>query len=139
MKTVSTSANRFARVIASAVAAVLILAACIPAFAADAPETARPSVNGALRVSAGRLEDASGRAVQLRGVSTHGLTWFPDYINAGLFGQISEDWDCNLIRLAMYSEFYCGDEKEENLALMKKGDGPRGPKRYVRPCGLAYP
>ncbi len=26
-----------------------------------------------------------------------------------------------MIRLAMYSELYCGGEKEENLSLMKKG------------------
>ena len=84
-------------------------------------ETARPSVTGALHVEGVSLADASGNAVQLRGVSTHGLTWFPEYVDPSLFRQISEDWNCNLVRLAMYSELYCGEEREESLALMKKG------------------
>lgn len=119
-KTGSKGIRRLCGVIAAVVAAVLILAP-LPVLAANGLETARPSVNGRLQVVGDQLSDASGKAVQLRGVSTHGLTWFPDYINAELFGQLSEDWNCDLIRLAMYSELYCGDEKEENLALMKKG------------------
>ena len=105
----------------AAVIAAVLLFVSLPAFAANGPETARPSINGKLQVIDGQLSDASGKAVQLRGVSTHGLTWFPAYINANLFGQLSDDWNCNLIRLAMYSELYCGGEKEENLALMRKG------------------
>ena len=84
-------------------------------------ETVRPSVTGALHVEGTSLTDTSGKAVQLRGVSTHGLTWFPEYIDPSFFRQISEDWNCNLIRLAMYSELYCGEEREENLSLMRKG------------------
>ena len=87
----------------------------------SSPETARPSVTGALHVEGVSLADDSGNAVQLRGVSTHGLTWFPEYVDPSLFRQISEDWNCNLVRLAMYSELYCGEEREESLALMKKG------------------
>ena len=91
------------------------------AIAAGSPETARPSVNGRLHVEGTQLVDAAGKAVQLRGVSTHGLTWFPDFLNESLFGQLSADWNCSLIRLAMYSEQYCGPEGEESLALMRKG------------------
>lgn len=47
--------------------------------------TARPSVNGRLHVQGTVLADESGREVQFRGVSTHGLTWYPEYIDAGLF------------------------------------------------------
>ncbi|MDO5133843.1 MAG: cellulase family glycosylhydrolase [Eubacteriales bacterium] len=68
-----------------------------------------------------QLVDASGKAVQLRGVSTHGMTWFPDFIDESLFSQVSEDWNCDLIRLPMYTFTYAGKEKEENYALMKKG------------------
>ena len=113
--------RRFCRVISAVIAAVLVLVSAVPALAANAPETARPSVNGPLHVAGSQLADGAGKAVQLRGVSTHGLTWFPAYINGSLFGQIAADWNCNVIRLAMYSELYCGDEKEENLALMRKG------------------
>ena len=111
----------FCRVLAAAVLAAVLMLVPLPVLAADGAETARPSVTGRLRVADGRLSDAAGNAVQLRGISTHGLTWFPDYINGSLFGQIADDWNCNLIRLAMYSEFYCGEEKEESLALMKQG------------------
>ena len=94
----------------------------MPVSSADSPaETARPSVNGALHVEGTSLADASGNAVQLRGVSTHRLTWFPEYVDPSLFRKISEDWSCNLIRLAMYSELYCGEEREGSLALMRKG------------------
>ena len=112
-------------------AAVITAAAVLPCAVqasqnADAAgnalaETARPSVNGKLHVEGTQLVDESGTAVQLRGVSTHGLTWYPDFINASLFRQISEDWNCNFIRLAMYSSLYCGGQKEENFRLMKQG------------------
>ncbi len=82
---------------------------------------ARPSVNGRLHVDGAVLTDEFGNAVQLRGVSTHGLTWFPDYVNEKLFLQISEDWGCNMVRLAMYSELYSGKEREESLRLMCLG------------------
>ena len=44
-------------------------------------ETARPSVNGRLHVDGQNLVDENGDVVQLRGVSTHGLTWFPGFLN----------------------------------------------------------
>ena len=84
-------------------------------------QTARPSLNGRLHVEGAQLTDASGEAVQLRGVSTHGLTWYSDFINESLFRQVSEDWNCNLIRLAMYASIYSGEGKEESLALMIRG------------------
>ena len=89
-------------------------------------ETARPSVNGRLHVKRNKLVDEEGNVVQLRGVSTHGLTWYPDFINERLFKQLSEEWDCSFIRLAMYSETYCEepveeDGKNESLRLMEKG------------------
>lgn len=67
------------------------------------------------------LADESGKEVQLRGVSTHGLTWYPEYIDDDFIRNISEDWKCNMIHLAMYTEIYCGEEKEESLALLRKG------------------
>lgn len=116
----SKGSRRIYCVIAVVIISIFILAP-LPARASNGIVTARPSVNGKLQVINGQLSDASGEAVQLRGISTHGLTWFPEYINEDLFQQIAKDWNCNMIRLAMYSELYCGGEKEENLSLMKKG------------------
>ncbi len=68
-----------------AVVILIFILAPLPTLAADGPVTARPSVNGRLQVVGGRLSDASGEAVQLRGVSTHGLTWYSEFINEDLF------------------------------------------------------
>ena len=93
----------------------------LPVTAAQA-YTARPSQNGRLHVEGTDLVDENGKAVQLRGVSTHGLTWYPEYINENLFSQVSNDWNGNLIRLAMYANVYCDkDEREQSYELMKQG------------------
>lgn len=67
-----------------------------------------PSVNGALRVEGTQLVDQDGGPVQLRGISTHGLAWFPDYVNEACFQQLHEEWQANVIRLAMYTAEYGG-------------------------------
>ncbi len=82
---------------------------------------ARPSVNGQLSVVGTELVDKNGTPVQLKGLSTHGLTWFPDFISDSIFSQVSKEWDCNLIRLPMYSDIYCDEGKEPSLSLLKKG------------------
>ncbi|MCR4599598.1 MAG: glycoside hydrolase family 5 protein [Acetatifactor sp.] len=89
--------------------------------AAGSDYTGRPSVNGRLHVEGNALADASGQIIQLRGVSSHGLTWYADFINESLFTQVSKDWNCNMIRLAMYANIYCSDEKELSYSQMKKG------------------
>ena len=83
----------------------------------------RPSANGRLHVSGTALADAEGRPAALRGLSTHGLTWFPDFVNESFFRQLSEDWDLSLVRLAMYSDIYCrsAELKEKSLSLLTKG------------------
>ena len=84
-----------------------------------------PSVNGALHVEGTRLVDRTGTPVQLRGISTHGIAWFPDYVNAQCFGELHEQWKANVIRLAMYTaEYggYCtGGEKEHLKELIRNG------------------
>ncbi len=84
-------------------------------------DTARPSSAGHLHVQGTSLADENGDPVQLRGVSSHGLTWYPGFIEPDFVRGISDDWNCNMIRLAMYSQIYCGEEKEQSLALLEKG------------------
>ena len=73
------------------------------------PVSATPvSEHGALLVSGSSLVDANGRAVQLKGVSTHGIAWFPEYINKEAFKSLRDDWGANAVRLAMYTEEYGG-------------------------------
>lgn len=63
---------------------------------------------GSLHVEGTKLTDSSGAPVQLKGISTHGLAWFPDYVNRECFRQLKEDWNVNIIRLAMYTAEYGG-------------------------------
>ena len=61
---------------------------------------------GRLQVSGTKLTDESGNIIQLRGVSTHGISWFPDYVNYDAFATLRDDWGANVVRIAMYPEEY---------------------------------
>ncbi|MGN1024649.1 MAG: cellulase family glycosylhydrolase [Lachnospiraceae bacterium] len=72
--------------------------------------------HGKLSVQGTDLVDAKGKPFQLKGVSTHGLAWYPQYVNKGAFQYLRDEWGANLIRLALYpagSGGYCtgGDRK----------------------------
>lgn len=83
--------------------------------------------HGKLSVKGTDIVDMNGDKYQLKGVSTHGITWFPDYVNKEAFETLRDDWCANLIRLAMYTDTgdsygYCsGGDKDEILALVDKG------------------
>ncbi len=83
--------------------------------------TTRPSISGRLHVAGPHLLDQNGNRAVLRGVSTHGITWYPDFINADFVNTLSEDWDSNIIRLAVYSDVYVKENRQEILQLVKKG------------------
>lgn len=78
-----------------------------------------------LHVEGTQLTDSNGKAVQLKGISTHGIAWFPDYINEECFRELHENWNVNVIRLAMYtaeSGGYCTDGDKEYLKnLVRNG------------------
>lgn len=83
----------------------------------------RATFTGPLRVNGAYLVDESGVPVQLRGVSTHGLSWYPEYVNRELFCQLHDDWNANVIRLAMYSDDYngyCSGGNQETLKQLVK-------------------
>ena len=81
--------------------------------------------HGALHVENGKLTDESGNTVQLYGMSTHGIAWFPQYINYDSFRTLRDDWNTNCIRLAMYTAEYggycAGGDKEQLKQLVKDG------------------
>lgn len=60
------------------------------------------SVSPATGYTAPVLTDEAGTPVQLRGASTHGMHWFPDYINKTAFQTLRDDWGINLVRLVCY-------------------------------------
>ena len=51
-----------------------------------------PSVNGKLHVEGSKLVDQNNNEVQLRGVSTHGLAWYPQYVTNDCFATLKKLW-----------------------------------------------
>ncbi len=86
---------------------------------------AAPSTSGALHVEGVKLVGSDGRPVQLRGISTHGIAWFPDYINEAAFRQFRTEWGANVVRLAMYAAEYggysSGGDKTQLKNLIRSG------------------
>ncbi|MCR4814732.1 MAG: cellulase family glycosylhydrolase [Lachnospiraceae bacterium] len=60
-------------------------------------------IHGALKVSGNKIVDANGKNFQICGVSTHGLGWFPQYVNKDAMTSLRDDFGANTIRLAMYT------------------------------------
>lgn len=46
----------------------------------------------ALKVKGTKLVNTKGKTVQLKGVSTHGLSWYPEYVNQKSFDHIKKKW-----------------------------------------------
>lgn len=77
---------------------------------------------GRLHVDGTKLCDEDGNTVQLRGVSTHGLSWYPQYVNDACFKELHDKWGANVVRLAMYTEEYngyCSGDANNRKALKK--------------------
>ena len=89
--------------------------------APEDPKGSTPvATHGQLSVKGTQLVDKNGNGYQLRGMSTHGITWFPDFINENSFRTLRDDWNTNVVRLAMYV-----DEWGNGQCYMKNKDGSR--------------
>nr|ABA42185.1 beta-glucanase [uncultured bacterium] len=75
---------------------------------AAAPADSPLATYGELHVEGTALASADGTPVQLRGVSTHGLAWFPQYVNSDAFKTLRDDWNVDCVRLALYTAEYGG-------------------------------
>ncbi|MCU7728461.1 glycoside hydrolase family 5 protein [Actinoplanes sp. KI2] len=83
-----------------------------PAPTTQAPAPAQPgakspagspvAVNGRLSVCGVHLCNQSGTAIQLRGMSSHGLQFFPNCVNANSLAALRNDWKADFVRLSMY-------------------------------------
>ncbi len=84
------------------------------------------AAHGKLSVDGVQLVDENGEPYQLRGMSTHGLTWFPDFVNKDAFSTLRDEWGTNVVRLAMYvdewgnGQCYMNNEKGSR-ELLEKG------------------
>lgn len=101
-------------------------AATVPPAPSDPKGSTPVSQHGQLSVKNGQLVDKNGKGYQLRGMSTHGLTWFPEFVNESAFKTLRDDWKTNVVRLAMYvdewgnAQCYMGNKKG-SLDLLEKG------------------
>ena len=72
--------------------------------------------HGALHISGNHIVDSSGKVFMLQGMSTHGIMWSDDsnrYPFSGILSEASlkvlrDDWKCNAVRIAMYTEEWGG-------------------------------
>lgn len=92
---------------------------------ADKDTSGTPFANhGKLSVKGTDIVDKNGKRYQLKGVSTHGLAWFPDYVNKDAFSDLAS-FGVNAMRLAMYTDEsggYCnGGDKEQLKSLIDQG------------------
>jgi endoglucanase len=116
------------RKILTAALAALLLAVCFlsglsaPAYAAAGTPYAK---HGALHVKGVNLTDSREKVVQLKGVSTHGIAWYPQYVNQAAFKTLRDDWGANCVRLAMYTQEYggytSGGDKAQLEAVLDRG------------------
>lgn len=100
---------------------------------ASAPSASSPTSQQAtaeqtvvpLHVQGAQLLDEHDQPRQLRGVSTHGIAWFPQYVNADLFHTLKTDWGINTVRIAMYTAenggYLTDGNKDELKRLVRKG------------------
>ena len=62
------------------------------------------SYNGKLSVSGTDIVNQYGEKIQLKGMSSHGLQWFGNFVNEENIKLLKNEWKSNLFRLAMYTE-----------------------------------
>ncbi|MCI8338124.1 MAG: glycoside hydrolase family 5 protein [Lachnospiraceae bacterium] len=65
------------------------------------------SANGRLQVKGRQIVNQKGKPFVIKGVSTHGIAWFPQYVNQKAFASLKRR-GVNTVRLAMYTEEYGG-------------------------------
>ncbi|WP_433790254.1 cellulase family glycosylhydrolase [Actinoplanes sp. CA-252034] len=67
------------------------------------PTTGTPvQVNGQLKVCGTKLCNEYGQAVQLKGMSTHGIQWFPNCYTDASLDVLAKEWSADLLRISMY-------------------------------------
>ncbi|GAB2569240.1 endoglucanase [Paractinoplanes abujensis] len=73
-----------------------------PTTTAPPAGTTPAAKNGLLRVCGRQLCNAQGKAVQLRGMSTHGLQWYANCVNDASLNVLAGEWNADVLRISMY-------------------------------------
>jgi endoglucanase len=66
------------------------------------PGTTPVARNGQLRVCGRQLCNARGKAIQLRGMSTHGIQWYASCVNNASLDVLAKEWNADVLRISMY-------------------------------------
>ncbi|MDO3411725.1 cellulase family glycosylhydrolase [Saccharibacillus sp. CPCC 101409] len=74
-----------------------------PAYGSGRAASTFVGAHGQLSVQKGKLVDAAGKPVQLKGISSHGLQWYGQYVNKKSMMWLRDDWGLNVFRVAMYT------------------------------------
>lgn len=98
----------------------LFAAICILGSALISAQKTPVEKHGKLHVDGIQLVDQNNESFQLYGMSTHGLAWFPQYVNEDTFTSLRDIWNTNAIRLAMYTYENGGYCTSGNRAKLKK-------------------
>ncbi|MET7639546.1 glycoside hydrolase family 5 protein [Streptomyces sp. NPDC005438] len=70
--------------------------------AVEAPAGSAVARNGQLAVCGERLCNERGRAVQLRGMSSHGTQWYERCLTDGSLDALAQDWGADVLRVSTY-------------------------------------
>ena len=61
------------------------------------------SYNGNLKIKDNKLVNEQGEIIQLKGISSHGIQWFGNYITEDNIKELKK-WNVNIFRIAMYTK-----------------------------------
>ena len=103
-------------------AGAVVLIGCIFRQHSGKPGANGVSAHGTLHVEGTLLSDKDGETVTLHGTSTHGIMWYPRYLNGNAMKTLAQ-YGANVQRLAMYTEAYRGylEYPEESLNYLYMG------------------
>lgn len=73
-----------------------------PESSTDEVVSISPVKYGQLQVVGNRLLDEQGSPIQLKGMSTMGLQWYGGIVNERAFTALANDWEIDVVRLALY-------------------------------------
>lgn len=62
------------------------------------------SYNGPLHLDGTDIVNQYDEKIQLKGISSHGLQWYSNYVTEENIKIFKDDWNANLFRLAMYTD-----------------------------------
>ncbi|MCM3271042.1 cellulase family glycosylhydrolase [Paenibacillus elgii] len=95
--------KRMVSLLCAFLVAVLLSVNFVPASEAKAEASTFVTQNGQLSVSGSQLVNQAGQAVRLKGMSSHGLQWFGQFVNKDSMKWLRDNWGINVFRAALYT------------------------------------